>query len=65
MTAVKDVVRLWDEILNNTEVRCATKEQIMDACVQVYINIDIGRLLCSKLDFLMYYSPIFMTLKRN
>jgi len=65
MTAVKNVLRLWDEILHNTEVRCVIKEQIMNTCDQVYINFDIGRLLCSKLDFLMHFSPIFMTLTGN
>jgi len=65
MTADKDVARLWDEILNNTEVRCATKEQIMKPCEQVYKNLNSGRLLCSKLDFLMYYTPIFMILTEN
>jgi len=65
MRAVKDVIRLWDEILNNTEVRCATKEQIMNSCDQACINPDIGRLFCSKLDILMYYSRIFMTRTGN
>jgi hypothetical protein len=60
------LVRLWDGILNNTEVRCATKEQIKKHLLpSVYKSLDIGRLLCSKLDFFMCYSPIFMTLTEN
>jgi hypothetical protein len=41
MTAVKDVVRLWDEILHNADVRSVTKEQILNTCDQEYIKFDI------------------------